>query len=716
MNQPSGNWHRTVGSPSEVTLVLAMMGILLVLFTPVPSGLLDFLLVLNFSFGLLILLLTFYMDKPLTFSTFPSLLLIATLFRLSLNIAATRLILADGDAGQVIDSVGNYVVGGNYVIGLVVFFILIIVQYVVVTSGAQRVAEVAARFTLDSMPGKQMSIDADLNMGLIDEKEAQTRRRNIEREAKFYGSMYGASKFVKGDAIGGILIILIDIIGGLTVGVAQRGMDWGEALQRYTLLTVGDGIVTQIPALVISTATGIIVTRAATDAQLSEEITSQIALYPKSLIMLAIGLCGLMLLPGIPILPVLTILTAVIIGAYFSVRRSQRTDTEKEEENSEQLDEQNLYDDITIEPIELAIGTELLPVCGEIDGLLMEKVKAYRKQYAIDMGFVFPSVRLVGESTLGTDAYEILIHGSRVASGQIRVGRFLAISASSSDTNVAGEETTDPTYGLPARWIDEADIPVAKKSGCTIVDPITVIFTHFSETVRRHSPELLNRPETEQILQRVRQEQASLYEELIPNILSLGEVQKVLRGLLAEKVSLRNIGLIVESLVEQGRKTKDEEELIEGVRRVLGRAICENLADHSGALQVLTLDPAVEHVLQLGLRASESKVSMMIDPRTSEKLLQELGKESEKMMLESLQPVLLCSATLRRHIKRLLDRVLPHITVLALDEVPANTSITSWGVVRIDRGLLSKDRVAAANQRATREQEIDIDPIMGATQ
>ena len=715
MTSQAGNWNRTVGSPSEITLVLAMMGILLVLFTPVPSGLLDFLLVLNFSFGLLILLLTFYMDKPLTFSTFPSLLLIATLFRLSLNIAATRLILADGDAGEVIDAVGNYVVGGNYVIGLVVFFILIIVQYVVVTSGAQRVAEVAARFTLDSMPGKQMSIDADLNMGLINEKEAQERRRNIEREANFYGSMDGASKFVKGDAIAGILIILIDIIGGLAVGVAQRDMAWGEALQRYTLLTVGDGIVTQIPALVISTATGIIVTRAATDAQLSEEISSQIALYPKSLIMLAVGLCGLMLLPGIPVLPVLTILALVLAGAYVSVRRSQRAELQEEDEQSELVDEQNLYDDILVEPIELAIGSDLLPVCGELDGLLMEKVKAYRKQYAIDMGFVFPSVRLVGESALGSDAYEVLIHGSRVASGQIRVGHLLAISASSTNSSVGGEETTDPTYGLPARWILEEDVQLARDSGCTIVDPVTVIFTHFSETVRRHAPELLNRPETEQILQRVRQEQASLYEELVPNVLSLGEIQKVLRGLLAEKVSVRNIGLIIESLVEQGRQTKDEEELIEGVRRYLGRAICENLADIEGELKVLTLDPAIEHVLQLGLRASDSKVTMMIDPRTSERLLTELGKESEKMMLESLQPVLLCSGTLRRHIKRLLDRVLPHLTVLALDEIPASTSITSWGVVRIDRGLLNRDRVLESTERTSLEGPNKMDPTLETT-
>jgi flagellar biosynthesis protein FlhA len=691
--------RQLIGSPSEVTLVAAMMGILLVLFTPIPSPLLDFLLLLNVSFGLLILLLTFYMDKPLAFSTFPSLLLIATLFRLSLNIAATRLILANGDAGHVIAAVGEYVVGGNYVIGLVVFFILIVVQYVVVTNGAQRVAEVAARFTLDSMPGKQMSIDADLNMGLIDEAEAQTRRKNVEREANFYGSMDGASKFVKGDAIAGILIILINIIGGLTVGVAQQGMSWADALQHYTLLTVGDGIVTQIPALVISTATGIIVTRAATDAHLSEEISNQVAKYPKSLVMLGLALVCLMLLPGIPVWPVLTILLFVVLAAYFSLRRNRRLEQAATETSvSETVDDQDLYAQISVEPIEVAVGTALLPLFGEKDGLLMEKIKVFRKQYAKDMGFVFPSVRLIGESKGDEESYQISIHDSRVAAGQIHPSLMLAISASARPKPIEGIETTDPTYGLPSVWIDPVQVSEARNNGYTVVDPVTVMFTHFSETVRRHAPELLNRVETEQVVKRVKTAQANLYEELVPNVMTLSDIQKVLQRLLAEKVSIRNISLILETLVDQGKRSKDVEELAESVRRSLGRPICESLLGPEGDLKVMTMDPAIEHVLQLGLRSAEGGITLMVDPRTSERLLAELDKMSEKMMLQNLQPVLLCSSSLRRHVKKLLDRVLPHVAVLAMNEVPGSITIGSFGVVKIDRSIIDRDRVVESRE------------------
>ena len=714
MSEIQNTWRKLLGSPAEIALVLSMMGILLVLFTPIPSWLLDFLLVLNFSFGLLILLLTLYMDKPLAFSTFPSLLLIATLFRLSLNIAATRLILTDADAGEVIGAVGSYVVGGNYVIGLVVFFILIIVQYVVVTNGAQRVAEVAARFTLDSMPGKQMSIDADLNMGLIDEKEAQARRKNVEREASFYGSMDGASKFVKGDAIAGILIILIDIIGGLAVGVAQLDMSWADALQRFTLLTVGDGIVTQIPALVISTATGIIVTRAATDAHLSEEISNQIANYPKSLVMLAVGLCGLMLLPGIPVFPVITIILFVLLGAYFAVRRGNRQVDEDEIGLNETIDDQNLYDEIHVEPIEVCIGSDLLSLAGNVDGLLIAKIKKFRKQYALDMGFVFPSVRLIDDAQIGAESYRISMQDSVVAKGDVRANKMLAISATARANGIQGEETTDPSYGLPAIWINPEDAVAAREAGYTVVDPVTVLFTHFSETVRRHARELLTRVETEQLVQRVRTQQPNLYEELIPNVLSLNDIQKVLQGLLSEKVSVRNVALILEILVDAGKRTKDIDDLIEVVRKGLGRSICENLVSMDGDLKVMTFDPAIEHVLQLGLRSNDSQVTLMVDPRTSEQLILELGKQSEKMMLESLQPVLLCSGTLRRHVKQLLDRVLPHISVLALSEVPPSIGIASWGIVRIKRSIMDQDRVSEVRQMPDATELVNAPKPQGA--
>jgi flagellar biosynthesis protein FlhA len=711
MTSPENQWRQVVGSPSEIVLILSVMGILLVMFTPVPSQLLDFLLILNLSFGLLILLLTFYMDKPITFSTFPSLLLIATLFRLSLNIASTRLILTDADAGEVIDAVGSYVVGGNYVIGLVVFIILIIVQYVVVTNGAQRVAEVAARFTLDSMPGKQMSIDADLNMGLIDEKGAQERRKNVEREANFYGSMDGASKFVKGDAIAGILIVFVNIVGGLTIGVAQSGMSWAEAMQRYTLLTVGDGIVTQIPALVISTATGIIVTRAATDAHLSEEISNQIANYPKSLIMLSLGLCGLMFLPGIPGFPVAVILVCVLLGAYFSVRRSRRESTmPSAPAQSEAVDDQNLYDQIQVEAIELSVGSGLLQETGGLDGLLIEKIKKFRKQYALDMGFVFPSVTMIDRPEIGSDHYQIRIHDSLVAKGSVRLGLMMAISTGLRADDILGEETTEPSYDLPARWISAADAVKAKDAGYTVVDPVTVVFTHFSETIRRHARELLTRTEAEQLVQRVKVNQMNLYEELVPNLLSVNDIQKILQGLLSEKVSVRNVAMILEILVDAGKRTKDIDELVELVRRGLGRPICENLLSPEGDLKVLTLDPAVEHLLQLGLRSNDGQTTLMVDPRTAEQLILKLGENSEQMMRDNLQPVLLCSGTLRRHIKKILDRVMPHMSVLAMSEVPPSIAIASWAVVSIDRSAIERDRVSVAT-RSQDSVEMAVKPV-----
>lgn len=706
MSTPS-TMKQFFGTSSELALVLVMIGILLVLFTPIPSGLLDFLLLVNFSFGLMILLLTFYMDKPIAFSTFPTLLLIATLFRLSLNIAATRLILSDGDAGHVIDAVGSYVVAGNFVIGLVVFFILIVVQYVVVTNGAQRVAEVAARFTLDSMPGKQMSIDADLNMGLIDEKEAQERRKNIEREANFYGSMDGASKFVKGDAIASIIIILIDIVGGLTIGIAQLDMSWGDALQTYTLLTVGDGIVTQIPALVISTATGIIVTRAATDAQLSEEITSQVAAYPKSLVMLAIALGGLMLIPGIPALPVLLVLSLVLFGAYAAYRRGlKEPQDENEEATNETVDDQDLYEQITVEPIEFRIGSGLVDAVGAQDGLFMEKIKIFRKQYAFDMGFVFPSVRLVDDNKLNANSYQISIYDARVAEGESYPDLVMAISASKRAIKIDGRDTTDPSYGLPAIWIEKHLSGEAKEGGYTVVDPITVMFTHFSEIIRRHAQEMLSRVETEQVVKRVRENQPSLYDELIPNVMSLTEVQKVLQRLLEEKVSIRNVSLILEALVDHGKRTKDTEELAEAVRQTLGRAICENLLSPEGDLKVLSLDSGLEHNLLSGLRSTESGVSLLVDPRSSEQLTQGLGKACEKMLLENLQPVLICSPTLRRHLKKLFDRTIPHLSVLSMSEIPKAINIASYEVIQIDKSIIEQDRL----NRAARQPQASASP------
>lgn len=674
------------GTRSELALVFAMVGILLVLFTPIPALLLDFLLILNISISLLILLLSFYIDRPLAFSTFPSILLIATLFRLSLNIASTRLILEDGYAGDVINAIGEHVVGGNYVIGLVVFAILIVVQYVVVTSGAQRVAEVAARFTLDSMPGKQMSIDADLNMGLIGELEARERRKNVEREANFYGAMDGASKFVKGDAIAGIIIVLINIVGGLTVGLAQRGLSWGEALHSYTLLTVGDGIVTQIPALVISVATGIIVTRAATDAMFGEEIARQIARYPKSLVVVGIGLSGLLLLPGVPWLPVLVILVLTAVGAYFAFQAKERVEAEDAAPQVAATgSEQDLYQDIQVDPIEIFAGDNLVELIGKDSGQFMDRIRQFRKQFAMEMGFVFPPVKIKDSYSGDSTRYRISMYGAKIDEGELFPHALLAISPTEKRQPLEGIETKDPTYGLPAVWINEDQRQEARKKNYTLVDPLTVIVTHFSEIVRNHAPELLTRSEAERLLTRVRSSQPALVEELIPGILSLSDVQHVLQQLLAEKVSIRNIELIIEALIEHGRANKNVDELAEKVRSALARCICESLLDKDGRLQVVTLEPQFEQMLIAGVRQTESRSTLVVDPMITERLIKQLSLQAEKMMARSMRPVLLVSPSLRRHVRKLVARVLPLYSVLSLSEIPSTVHIASFAVVQMPR-------------------------------
>jgi flagellar biosynthesis protein FlhA len=676
-------FRQAFGSRSDLTIILAVVGILFVLFFPIPSQLLDFLLILNLSFALLILLLTFYTDKPLGFSTFPSLLLIATLFRLSLNIAATRLILSHGDAGHVIATIGKSVVAGNYVIGLVVFLILIVVQYVVVTSGAQRVAEVAARFTLDAMPGKQMSIDAELNMGLIDEAEARRRRSDIEREANFYGAMDGASKFVKGDAVAGIVIILINIIGGLAVGMVQRGMPWGEALNLYTLLTVGDGIVTQIPALVIATGTGIIITRAATDARLSEEITRQITRYPRSLIIVGIALLGALFMPGIPSWPVLTLLAldAALVAFAFRNQRKAAMESGGDEVPKAGDDESDLRGLLQVDPIEIIIGDQLVSVLGKDDGPFLRRVQAMRKQFATDFGFIFPKVKVRDSLRIGTNEYEMRIHGAKVARGNLMPDRILAINPGGERKPLEGLPARDPSFGLPAVWILESDTERARSAGYTVVDPVTVIATHFSEMMKSHGAELLSRGETEALLGRVRERQPSLIEELVPGVLTFGEIQKVLQNLLREKVSIRNIEFIVEVLLEQGRQTRDPETLTEMVRERLGASICDKLGALDGTLYVLTLDPRAEEKLRSGLRVTDKQAALMLEPPVAEGLIRRLAQRCEEMMVQNLMPVLVCQPSLRRHIRRLTERVLPHLSVLSLNEVPSNRTVKSFGIV-----------------------------------
>lgn len=676
--------RKAMGSQSDLVLVLGLIGILMLLFVPIPSGLLDFLLITNISFALLILLLTFYMGKPLEFSTFPSLLLMTTLFRLGLNISATRLILSDASAGNVIAAIGSYVVGGNYVIGLIVFIVLIVVQYVVVTNGAQRVAEVAARFTLDSMPGKQMSIDADLNMGLIDQDAARERRKAVEREANFYGSMDGASRFVKGDAIAGVIIIFINIIGGLTIGIVQKGMSWGEALHTYTLLTVGDGIVTQVPALIIATATGIIVTRAATDAQLGSEITRQVMSHPKTMLLVALCLTALAMLPGMPMVPIILLLGAGAViflvaqrGKGAKAAAASQTDAKTEENN------EDIYGMLAIEPIEVTVGQNLVSLVGSDNHLFMERIVAFRKQYALDMGAVFPRVRVRDNKKLGPNHYDIRIHGTKVTEGEILADRWLAINPGGAHATLDGIATKDPTYGLASVWVVEEQRKAARDAGYTVVDPVTVLLTHLTEMIKQQLPNLLTRAETERLVSRARQGQASLVDELIPKVLSLGEVQKVLQNLLREKVPVRNIEGILEVLADAGVRNKDAEYLTEQVRERLGSTICQSLINAEGDLHVLTLDPAAEQAISSAIRSIDEKAALVLEPRVAEQLLRKLATEVERMMSNNLMPVLLCAPSLRRHVRRFTERLMPQLSVLSLTEIPNNVSLKAFGMVAV---------------------------------
>ena len=667
--------RQVLGRHTDVLMVALVLSVLTILFAPIPPALLDFLILCNISFALVLLMLTFYMHRPVEFSTFPSLLLIATLMRLGLNVAATRLILTDAGAGQVIGAVGAYVVAGNFVIGLIVFLILVVVQYVVVTSGAQRVSEVAARFTLDSLPGQQMSIDADLNMGFIDQAEAQQRRKTLERQAAFYGAMDGASKFVKGDAIAGIIILLINIVGGLVIGVMQRGMAWGEALRTYTLLTVGDGIVTQIPALVISVGTGILVTRSASDKDLSAEVLNQLTRFPKAIWLVVMALLVFLLLPGIPIVPVVAlaaILTCFAVAARLSMKRVTPSKSHLPQDDVVQAPKAELVP--RIHPIEVRIGVGLTTLGAGVESEFVQRVAALRKQFAQEFGVVLPAVRFVNEGRLAANAYEISIYGVVYGRAELYVDRLLAIHPSGDTKHLRGIETREPTYGLPAVWIEPSERERAQAARYTLVDPPNVFVTHLGETLRQQCAQLVTRSETDQMLNRLREEQPGLVEELVPTVLGVVDVQKVLQGLLREKVSVSHLAAIIEALSDAGRSTKDAGLLTEAVRQRLGPAICQQLMGEAAALHVLTLDPRVELQLRAG-----TDTARPTDPRFVEQLLSRAVVLAEQMVRSNLLPVLVCAPDLRRHLRSLTERALPHMRILAVNEVPNLIPLKAFG-------------------------------------
>ena len=671
--------ERLFSGNKDLLLVLGTVLILTILFSPIPPALLDFAIIVNFGLGFTILLMTFYVGKPVEFSTFPSILLVATLFRLSLNVAATRLILTGADAGDVINSIGSYAVQGNFVIGLVVFAILVVVQYVVVTSGAQRVSEVAARFTLDSMPGQQMSIDADLNLGLIDQEGAQARREELEKEASFYGAMDGASKFVKGDAIAGILILLIDIIAGLIVGVAQMGMSWNEALQRFTLLTIGDGIATQLPALIIAVATGIIVTRSSADRQLSTEIFNQLSSVPRIPLIVATILLLMLLLPGMPKWPI-AIVGTVALFSWLKIRRNRRA-----EDGSASADEESESGraSVAARVIELRLGSELMSAWQDRQALLLDRIASQRVALERSFGFSYPKVTIRADEALGGLDYQIAIHNDVYGSGLVHPDRMLALRQGESMAAIEGIPGKDPAFGISGFWIAPHQSIEARQVGYSVVDPETVMTTHLNEVIKSEIQVLLTRSATVELLDEVRGRQPGLVEELVPNIMTASDVQRVLQNLLQERVSIANIDIILETLVDIGRHERDPAMLSERLRHNLAVSICSSLRGHHPDLSVLSFDPRLENRISGRLAESGSENLIASDPRLAELVLKALAPPVNRMLQQGRNPVLLCAGHVRRAMVRLAQRTIPQLSVISVEEVPMRTALSSFDVIRL---------------------------------
>lgn len=671
----------------DVMVALASIGILLAMLVPIPPLLLDLLLAANITLALLIFVISLYILRPLDLSVFPSLLLVLTLFRLSLNVASTRLVLLHGSegaaaAGRIINAFGVFVVGGSYIVGAVVFAILAVIQFMVITKGSGRIAEVSARFTLDAMPGKQLSIDAELNAGLVTEQEARARRLEISREADFYGAMDGASKFVRGDAIAGMIIIAINILGGLAIGVLQNGMDLMEALQTYTLLTVGDGLVTQIPALAISTAAGIVMTRAASESELSSTLGRQMLFYPKPLGITAGMMLFIGLIPGMPFLPFFAVAAVIGTVAYSRVNAApsvggRRTgEVEGDETPAIPPGPEKVETLLPLDLLTLEVGYGLIPlVDASQGGDLLERIKLIRRQFAIDMGFVVPPVRIRDNLSLRPNSYSVKIKGVEVAQGEVMVGHFLAMDPGTAQEPVEGIETQEPTFGLPARWISAALKERAQVLGYTVVDPSSVVATHLSEVIRREARELVGRQEVQALLDNLKQTHPALVEGIVPIQLSLGTVQRVLQGLLMEGVSIRDLPTILEALADYVPFTKDSILLTEHARQSLAKSICRSLVGPDGGLSVLTLGPIMEHTLSEAIMQNEQESYLALEPRLAQKVVEAVAKGVEQCLPISGQPVFLCTAAVRPHLRRLIERYLPQVMVLSYNEIGPRLSV-----------------------------------------
>ncbi|AGX03880.1 MULTISPECIES: flagellar biosynthesis protein FlhA [Bacillus] len=677
-------------SGRDLSVVVSVILIVAMLIIPFPSWLLSILIIMNISLALLVLLISMNMNEPLQFSIFPSLLLLLTLFRLGLNVSTTRSILSKGEAGGVVETFGTFVVGGNVIVGMVVFLILIIIQFIVITKGSERVSEVAARFTLDAMPGKQMSIDADLNAGMISEHEARERREKVSREADFYGSMDGASKFVKGDSIAGIIIVLINLIFGIVIGMMQQGLGFADAASRYSLLTVGDGIVSQIPALLISTATGIVVTRAASEGNLGKDITSQILAYPKMLYVTGatIFLLGLFT-------PISNILTFPIAGLFafggFMLSRVKEPDKEQLQEIEEELETDEMKSPesvvslLNVDPIEFEFGYGLIPLAdANQGGDLLDRIVMIRRQLAIELGLVIPVVRIRDNIQLQPNEYRLKIKGNEMARGELLLDHYLAMSPGIEDDSIDGIDTVEPSFGLPAKWITEETKEQAEIFGYTVVDPPSVVSTHITEIIKANAYDLLGRQETKQLIDHLKESYPILADEVTPNPLSVGEVQKVLAKLLKENVSIRNLPIIFETLADFGKVTSDTDLLTEYVRQALARQITNQYSAQGDSLKVVTLSGKIEKLIAEGIQQTEHGNYLSMDPAVSQSILESIASQVEQLSIMDQSPIVLCSPAVRMYVRQLTERYFPLVPILSYNELEANVEVQSVGVVNID--------------------------------
>lgn len=678
----------------DYLVLVSVIMIVVMMVIPLPPLLLDFLIMINISISLTIILVAMNTKEALQFSIFPTLLLLTTLFRLGLNVSTTRSILTNQEGGQVVETFGSFVVGGSAIIGILVFLILVIIQFLVITKGSERVAEVAARFTLDSMPGKQMSIDADLGAGMITDQEAKRRREKVSQEADFYGAMDGASKFVKGDAIAGIIITLINILGGLLIGVIVHKLPFGEAAKLFTLLSIGDGLVSQIPALLISTAAGIVVTRAASEGNLGTDITRQLFAYPKMLYVVA----GTLMLFAIftPISPLLVMPIAGLVAySGYKMQRTLTAEENEEKENSHEGQEledlkspESVVDLLHVDAIEFEFGYGLIPIADKNQGGdLLDRVIMIRRQCAIELGIVVPVIRIRDNIQLFPNQYVIKIKGNRVASGEIILDHYLAMSPGIDDENIEGIATVEPAFGMPALWVNEEMKEEAEMAGYAIVDPPSVVSTHLTEVIKRHAHELIGRQEVKSLVENLRETSPAVIEELIPHLMAVGEVQKVLMKLLKEKVSIRNLLIILETLADYASQTKDTDLLTEYVRQALSRQITLQYTNPQEPLQVITAGASLEKKFAESVHRTEQGSYLSIDPEASQTIFQKISEQVNQLQQSGVQPILLTSPATRMYMRQFIERFAPDLPVLSYNELEPEVEIQSIGVVNISGGV-----------------------------